>query len=106
MASGIYIRRTLFTETSQEFSLSLFLPRHCLTLQFILSSQYSIKMDDDGTPLLSGFGQSRFIDHRWSIVFVGSARYMAPELIPAEPVVFGEDPHETYENQSTPNLTK
>ena len=65
-------------------------------------------MDDDGTPLLSDFGRSKFIDHRgFTTAFAGSARYMAPELTAAEPdVVYGEDEHGTYENQGTPNLTK
>jgi hypothetical protein len=62
-------------------------------------------MDDDGTPLLSGFEQSRFIYHRGFIEFAGSARYMAPELTVLEPdAVYGED--ETYENQDTRTLTK
>ncbi|KIM73793.1 hypothetical protein PILCRDRAFT_718339 [Piloderma croceum F 1598] len=69
---------------------------------------HNVLMDDDGTPLLSDFGRSKFIDHRgFTTAFAGSARYMAPELTAAEPdVVYGEDEHGTYENQGTPNLTK
>jgi len=65
-------------------------------------------MDDNGTPLLSDFGRSKFIDHRgFTTAFAGSARYMAPELTAAEPdVVYGEDAHGIYEEQGTPNLTK
>jgi len=69
---------------------------------------HNVLMNDDGTPLLSDFGRSKFIDHRgFTTAFAGSARYMAPELTAAEPdVVYGEDEHGTYENQGTPNLTK
>jgi hypothetical protein len=72
-----------------------------------VSAQYNVTMDDDGTPLLSGFEQSRFIYHRGFIEFAGSARYMAPELAVLEPdAVYGEDEDETYENQDTRTLTK
>jgi hypothetical protein len=64
-------------------------------------------MDDDGTPLLSGIGQSRFVYDSGFIEFVGSARYMAPELTVLEPdAVYREDEDGTYENQDTRTLTK
>jgi serine/threonine protein kinase len=68
----------------------------------MLSPQHNVLMNDDGTPLLSDFGRSKFIDHRgFTTAFAGSARYMAPELTAAEPDIDDE----ALDNQ-VPNLTK
>jgi serine/threonine protein kinase len=61
-------------------------------------------MDDSGTPRLSDFGRSKFIDHRgFTTAFAGSARYMAPELTAAEPDIVGDD---YTVSDAPPNLTK
>lgn len=69
---------------------------------------HNVLIDDDGTPRLSDFGRSKFIDHRgFTTTLAGSARYMAPELIMAESEVdFDNDAFDTLENQAPPSLTK
>jgi len=68
----------------------------------------NILIDDKGTPQLSDFGQSKFIDDRsFTPKFAGTARYLAPELTVPEPDVdVEEDTYEVPEIEDTPNSTK
>jgi serine/threonine protein kinase len=60
-------------------------------------------MDDDGTPQLSDYNRSKFIDHRgFTSTFGGSSRYMAPELF--GDANFHED--EFSSPEIPPDLTK
>ena len=63
-------------------------------------------MDNDGTPRLTDFGRSKFIDHRgFTTSFSGSSRYMAPELTMAESDVDYDDDDNPV-NDAPPKLTK
>jgi len=71
---------------------------------------HNVLISDGGIPVLADFGRSKFIDHRgFTTAFTGSARYLAPELVDAEPDLGNtEEAYEALENQveSMPNLTK
>jgi serine/threonine protein kinase len=87
VASRTYIRLISYTETSKELSLSLLQPGcepEYLT-SLVLFVQQNVLIDGDGTPLLD-FGGSILIGHRGftASTFAGSARNMAPELVPGE----------------------
>jgi len=47
---------------------------------------HNVLIADDGTPQLADFGRSKLIEHRGftTATFAGSARQMAPELLPSE----------------------
>jgi len=66
-------------------------------------------MSDDGIPLLTDFGRSKFIDHRgFTTSFAGSARYLAPELVSDEPDLDDSDMAYQAVEQESPasSLTK
>jgi len=70
---------------------------------------HNVLMSDDGIPLLTDFGRSKFIDHRgFTTSFAGSARYLAPELVSDEPdIIDSDDAYEAVEHQTpASNLTK
>jgi len=67
---------------------------------------HNVLIHDDGTPRLSDFGRSKFIDHRgFTTSFSGSSRYMAPELTMAESDVDYDDDDNPV-NDAPPKLTK
>jgi serine/threonine protein kinase len=101
MVSNIYTQRILCTETLNQLNLSLFLL--CLdVLTVLFLSQHNVLIDDEGTPHLSDFGRSKLIEHRGftTATLAGSARQMAPELVPGD-----ENPTDSDEHK-LPKLTK
>jgi serine/threonine protein kinase len=73
-----------------------------------LVCQHNVLIDDNCIPRLSDFGRSLIIDHRgFTTDFLGSARYMAPELL--APMASQKGPAGipvTLADDFTPKLTK
>jgi len=63
---------------------------------------HNVIVDDDGTPRLSDYNRSKFIDHRgFTSTFSGFSRYMAPELFAME-----SDAEDDFSSPEIPGLTK
>src|ERR1700691_6303048 len=104
MVSGTYTQGMLSMATLKE-SGSVYILWGCYDLT-VLFPQHNVLIHDDGTPRLSDFGRSKFIDHRgFTTSFSGSSRYMAPELTMAESDVDYDDDDNPV-NDAPPKLTK
>jgi len=74
----------------------------------LFSAQHNVLIDDDGTPHLADFGRSKLIEHRGftTATIAGSARQMAPELLPRDEEDDDSEETESDQPKESPKLTK